>query len=409
MQKNQKPKKIRFISYLGMFYYYCFALASMLWKIIFKVKINKTQKFKEAQKKPMVLFANHVSTHDLMIIGNALFPKKQNFVVAEQMLFRSRFHHHILTQFGAILKKQFYSDFSCVRNIKKNLMAGISVVLCPEGKVSDDGITQPISFSNAKLIKWLGYPVGILNNHGGGMIHPKWSDDFRYGKVKVDCDILLDENDTKNLSEEKIFELLKKGLYNNDHKYQVENNIKFKTKKPALGLDRILYKCPKCGSEFDLYSTKHHLICKACGNKASYDCYGKILPYDDKSIVFERIDLWRNFEREEIRKELLGEKFLFECEVDHYVEPAIGNGKWSKIDNGKLIMDKENISYYPNDKNIVKFSLANLLTIASKPDKSANLYFEGKAHKFVFTGKNKASKLTLAVEENAKIIKLVKI
>ncbi len=402
-KKNcKKRKKNDLITPLGMFYYYSFGMVSKVWQKIFKVSLKKTDEFCEAEKKPMLLLANHVSTFDIMTIMLGLYPYKQNFVVAEQMKYRSFAHAHVLKNFGAIYKKQFYSDFSCVRNIKKNLDAGIHVVVCPEGKVSDDGITQPIGFSNAKLIKWLGYPVGVLVNHGGGLSKPKWGGKgFRKGKIELECKMILTSEQTKSMNNDEIFELVQKELYNNEHKYQVENGIKFKFAKPADGLDKILYKCPKCQEEFEIVSDGNFLTCKKCGNKVQYDEYGKITPVGD-AVSFSRIDVWRDFERKSVCKELNKENFLLQTEVEHFVADEKNKNRMKLFDCGKLTMDKENITYRSETNELV-FSLDNMLSIASMPKESITLYLEGKMHKFKIVGKVSSSKFTIAVEELGKI------
>ena len=50
-----------------------------------------------------------------------------------------------------------------------------------------------------------------------------------------------------------------------------ENNITYKNKNKALGLENILYYCPKCHKEHVLETKGNTISCKACGFKLEID------------------------------------------------------------------------------------------------------------------------------------------
>ena len=126
----------------------------------FRVRSVLSPAFRKQKKEgAMLVLSNHVSAFDFAYFSTPFLGKKVSFVVAESMMYSMPLFAKMIKGYRAITKKQFYADYTCTKNIKKYLDAGISVILCPEGKVSAEGKTGPVAFSIAKLVKWLGYPV----------------------------------------------------------------------------------------------------------------------------------------------------------------------------------------------------------------------------------------------------------
>ncbi|MDD4840021.1 MAG: lysophospholipid acyltransferase family protein [Clostridia bacterium] len=397
--RNPNLKMLKFSRF-----YYCIAgIIAFFWRIIMRVKIVKSEELKN-QKGVYLIVANHASPLDFLSYIGILFPKRQNFVVAENMLYYNKFISRVLIKFGAILKKQFYSDFTCVRGIKKYLDAGIPVLFCPEGKVSDDGITQTIVPSTGKLAKWLGYPVVSVTIRGSSLVRPKWAKTIRRGKIVLDCDVALSKEEVERLSANDINEKIQKSIFNNDHIFQQEREIKFRGKKLAEGLENILYKCPKCGAEFEMIGQKDILRCSVCGNTARYGTDGTISPLGEDSTVFPRIDLWREYVRKSLRDELETNNFFLESKVELF-QDVPETRQYAFVEKGLLTMNKEKIIYTPQEKQKEKISfvLLNLPTIVSAPGKSIILYDKNKIYKFMFIDKMMSTKFSMAVEELGKL------
>ena len=398
MRSGKKSGKLKFSA----FYYFVAGTLSYLWRLIFRIKIRKSLAYKK-QSGAYLIVANHTSTFDMISAIGIVYPKRQNFVVAENILYSNKLFACVLTKFGAILKKQFYSDFSCVRGIKKYLDAGIPVLICPEGKVSDDGVTKPIVSSTGKLVKWLGYPVVSFVSHGGSLLRPKWGHTFRRGKMVFDCDVTLSREEIANLDADAINDKLQQSLQNNDHIYQQENNLKFRGRKIAEGLENILYKCPKCGAEFEMQSKGNELHCTVCKNTAVYGEDGIISAKDSESKVFPRIDLWENYVRESLKEEVQNDDFRFEARVAQFIDNPQTH-KFYLLGEGELSIDKDKILFTQDDcEDSIEFPLSNAQTIASIPGKSITLYEKDKINRFVFTEKLMSTKFSWTVEELSKL------
>ena len=100
-----------------------------------------------------------------------------------------------------------------------------------------------------------------------------------------------------------------------DHfRWQQDNSVKVSEPFRADGLNRVLYKCPKCGSEDGMKGSGTHITCRHCGNEFELSEYGVLKPSGD-SRGFEHIPDWYRWERECVRKELVDNTYRLEIPV----------------------------------------------------------------------------------------------
>lgn len=99
-------------------------------KIRYGFKVDKSAI--KGLKGPFLVLGNHTSWVDFLYFSNCVYPHPMNVVVTSNV-FYMKFLGKLFTDFGAIPKKQFTSDFSCIKHIKRNLDNGNSVLLFPEG------------------------------------------------------------------------------------------------------------------------------------------------------------------------------------------------------------------------------------------------------------------------------------
>jgi DNA-directed RNA polymerase subunit RPC12/RpoP len=358
-----------------------------------------------------------------------MFCKKLNFVVAENMKYSQKVFAVVIEKYHTITKKQYFADFQCIKNIKKYLDAGVSVLICPEGKVSAEGKTGSIPDSIARLVKWLGYPVGVIISKGAGLSRPKWAQTGRVGRVVEECDMLFTAEQLKQLSAAQVYDVVVKALSHNEHVFQIENKIIFKGKGFAEGLERLLYRCPKCGAEFKSSTKEDLLTCNACGNTVRYEGTGKLVPATEGSVCPERIDLWADEIQKQVGEEVKDPKFSISKRVYLMTENGEANGYRFKAE-GVLTLNADSITFEASPqvrpKNIVgkfeiqrttlevkdaevepveeeflkvSFPTKNYETIANIPGDSLDMYDEKHAYRLIFADDKASTKYAYAVEQ----------
>ena len=430
-KKRGAKKKVKFSAL------YCFfflTLTRIVSRFMLHCKGRKSKAFKKELKKgPMLIMSNHLSAYDFINFSAPLLGHKVNFVVAENMMFSKPIFAKLIASYHAIPQRQYFADFTCIKQIKNNLDAGISVILCPEGKVSADGKTGAISESTARLVEWLGYPVGVCKLEGASFVRPKWAYNKRKGKNYASYDLLFSKDDIKNLSKAEIYKRLVDALDHNEHVWQIENGIKFKGERYAEGLDRILYVCPKCGKEYTLSTKDDEICCSACGNRVRYETTGRLVPLTQDSKTFERIDLWFDWQRELVKSEVSAADFSLQDNVKLFVENETKNG-YRYIADGTLTLKDDELKFSASSDTRLKsvkaefkvndlaceetggekepveeeflslaFNVAKSDTIAYQPGTLIDMYDENHTYRFMFTDRFAATKYALAVEERFKI------
>lgn len=403
--------------------------------IFLRAKFYRTDAFNRQKKQgAMLLISNHLSAYDFIYFCIAMKGAPLNFVVAENMMYSTPIFATLIKSYHAITKKQFFADVQCIKSIKRYLDAGITVLICPEGKVSADGSTGTIPPSIAKLVQWLGYPVGYLKLQGASIARPKWAHNLRKGKVQVDCDMLYDADTLKTLSRDEIAKGIQKALEHNEHVWQIENGIKFSGKHYAEELQRLLYRCPKCHNEFCITSADDHVICTHCGNDVIYDHSGKLIPANENSVCPERIDLWYNEQRQDVANLVKEDGFRLSNKVNLFVENEKNNG-YRFVAGGIMTMDKDVLRFdtdwdkrpcgvkskfgvnsmecyfedgaetetVEEDLKHIEFSLKNYDTLAFMPGTSLDMYDAKHVYRFMFVDSIASTKYALAVEELFKI------
>ena len=386
---------------------------------IFKCKESVSDAFKgQLQNGPMLIVCNHASNYDFAYYLTPFKKEKVNFVVAENMHYSSKLFAFLFKHYHIISKKQFFADLTCIKNIKKYLDNGISVIICPEGKESSDGCTSVVLPSIARLIKMLSYPVGSIKIQGTGLVAPKWADKTKKGPTSATCDMLFSKEDLKEMKAEEIYSKLMDRLSFNEHEYQVEHGYTYKGKGFALGLQNILYRCPVCEKEFNLASIDNKLICRNCNSEFTYTNDGFI---KSERIGQTRIDLWFKEQKNILDNELKNDKFIMEDDVDLYMENFKKNG-YSFICKGHIKMNKKTLqfnSFEINEKHIkylldsdftsleslknyigsLVFDLKNYSSIANIPGYSIDMCDAKHAFRFVLTSRPSSAKYALAIEQ----------
>lgn len=396
-------------------------------------KCTQSKEFR-AQKKngAMLVICNHLSAYDFIHFSSAMQGAPLNFVVAENMMYSMPIFAKLLGSYHAITKKQYFADYQCIKSIKKYLDAGISVLICPEGKVSADGVTGAILPSIARLVQWLGYPVGVIKMRGASLARPKWAYNLRMirrGKVLTDCNMLFTKEDVKTLSKEEILQKITDALAHNEHKWQIENGVKFKGRHYAEGLERLLYYCPKCRSEFTMTSKESHLTCQKCGNDVVYTYDGQLEPVGD-SVSLKRIDLWYAVQKGLVAQEVKSDDFCISDKVNLFVENEKNNG-YRFVASGVMTLDKQNLSFHTDwqtrpkgvkskygvnsmtydvddeqgtepvedeFKDIV-FPINRTDTVANLPGTALDMYDDKHVYRFMFSERKSSTKYVLAIEE----------
>lgn len=278
-------------------------------------------------KGPAFLIWNHQSRRDHTFLATAAWPRKLSIVCEYASFFRA--HLHWPFKMNRILPKKVYSntDLAGIRNIRKIIKQGGVVALSPEGTSSIFGDNQPIVPGTGRFLQSFKVPVYIVDLKGSYLTNNKITTDDRPGKVYAEMRLLFSKEDIAKMKPEEIDDRINEAFHHDDYLWNKKMHIKYNSKgRICTNLNDLLYKCPKCGAEFEMEAKDNYIKCLHCGNTATMDDY-----YDfhkeEGAVIPESVTDWILMERkaiiDEIRKDS-NYSFSIKCKVgdlpnDHYI------------------------------------------------------------------------------------------
>ena len=294
----------------------------------------------EGLKAPYIMLSNHASMVDLMAAQVAVRPDKLNNVATIEA-----FHDYtewLFRNLGVICKRKFTKDLQLIKNIRYSLFE-LGNVFCiyPEARYSLDGCTSYLPEALGKMLKMFKVPVVVMNLKGNFLAHPQWNKKGANNPVVADMTQIITQEEIETLSVQEINERVQKAFVYNDFAWQRENKIVIDRKDRAQGLHSLLYQCPNCKTEHEMYSEGAELWCNHCGKRWYMDEYG-VLSAKEGETEFSHIPDWFKWERANVREEVRSGKYHIEDEVRIDTMPNARG--FIKQGNGHFVHNCEGIS-----------------------------------------------------------------
>ena len=278
----------------------------LLWILCFPSLLMHRTKLKkvgmEGIKGPYLLLGNHNAFFDMKVSIAAAWPQVPNYIVAIDGYIGREW---LLRAIGCICKRKFTNDPLLIRQMQRVTRSGGIVGLYPEARYSLCGTTAPLPEALGKVCKLLNVPVVVLICHGHHINHPFWNT-RRERKVKpteATMKLIFTPEELSALSAEEINKRLVKEFQYDDFRWQEENRIPVRDPERARGLEKILYQCPHCGTEYRMTGEGTRLTCSACGKTWEMDEFG-VLHASDGRTEYPHIPDWYEWERENVRREV---------------------------------------------------------------------------------------------------------
>lgn len=315
---------------------------------VFKLRARKTKYVKDDFASlnidgPFLILSNHPSGLDVYFIADLVKPVRLSFIL-NHYFYRFKIVRFILTKIGVITKKLFTPDIKTIKGTLKAVKDGYPVYMCPEGRLGLDGTNYYITKETGKFVKQLKLPVVIVTINGAYISKPKW----RKHRIKSDVTVRITKYLTKEevieKSSDEINDIINEGIRYNEFDYILENGLTFKDKKKALGLENVLYMCPKCHKEFKIETSGNQIKCAECGfNLEIMENYH----FNQNELNITNIHDWYNLIKQtELNK--LDDLYL-ECDVKVH-KYNIDNKKLDEDGFGKCILTNKSFKFVGNLK-----------------------------------------------------------
>ncbi len=278
-----------------------------------KFKCRK-ENMERAGKGPWLILMNHSSFIDLEIAFKIFYPKPFCTVATHDAFVGKPW---LMRRIGCIPTKKFVSDSRLIADIKYTLHElNTSVLMFPEAGYSFDGTATALPQKLGVLLKMLKVPVVHVQTYGAFARDPLYNG-LQKRKVEVSATVtcLLTKEEIAEKSIKELDSVIDEAFSFDSFRWQKENNIEINEDFRADGLGRILYKCPACKAEGRTEGKGTTLTCKECGKVYELDPLGELHALEGET-EFSHIPDWYEWEREEVKKEILAGEYNVSLPVD---------------------------------------------------------------------------------------------
>lgn len=348
------------------------------------LKSNFKCKFKnnvEKIERPSIVLCNHGAFVDFLYFS--MFLKKDKpHVVSNRQYFYGKTLGNLLKRLGCIPKSMFTSDIENVKNCLHVVKNNGVLVICPEARLSTAGKFEDIQPSTMNFLRKMNVAIYTIKFGGDYLAMPKWArkNNKRFKRrgalIEAEMNLLYKAGESMTVSEEEFSKTVTEVLDYNDFDWLKQHpEVHYKAKNLAVGLENILYRCPKCNKEFTLNSRGNALICSECGFVAEMDDrYG----YDADAVGFANLQEWYDWQADVLKKQIDGDE-QFELRDEVTLKHSSLNGKTQLRDAGQgvCVLNRQGLTYTGTDsgEEIVKFfPISKIYRILFGADEDFELY-----------------------------------
>jgi len=280
---------------------------------------------------PCIVIPNHASNWDALLVAMS-FKKKQIYFVASEHIMRWGFVSKLLEYFIApIAKRKAAMGSDTVMTILRRIRAGSSVCLFAEGEATWNGLSNKVFPATGKLVRSSGASLVTYRLEGVYMADPRWGRKVRRGKVRGRIVNVYSPQQLKTMTPQQINEIINADIFENAWERQQQEQISYKGKNLAEGMERGLFLCPKCKKVGTLRTAGDRISC-SCGLELSYLDTGLFSPAEPFPSFYE----WDSWQHEVLKSGdyVKGENELFSDDPIRLV--SIKNHEESHLFTGKL-------------------------------------------------------------------------
>ena len=285
-------------------------------------------------KPPFLVFATHQGFSDYYIAPLALFPHRAIYVSDVEGF--TAFGKGLYRALGCIAKRRYVPDISVIINIRRALKMGQSVVLYPESRHSNIGITAAVPDNLGKLAKSLGVPVVILSANGSYLANPFWNEEVtRKVPIRARLECICDKERLSKVTSDELQREIEKKLKYNEYEYQQQRGFRISDRDRAQGLEKALFCCRSCGKKYGMKTDGSILSCNYCKRQWELTEDGRLVS-GSESISPPDWYLWqKKLIEDETKNDMPARVFPVRTE-------ALPNEKgFVSLGNGTLQLDKE--------------------------------------------------------------------
>lgn len=308
----------------------------------FMFRITIIWNAKPPKKEGYLLVANHSNRNDPFMIGVNLRTPINYMANLEGVTGGQEFFSAGIGCFNIKKGRADRQAFTKAINLFKG---GYSVGIFPEGDRSWLGETVEFSSAIPSLAKKMNVPVVMARVTGNYLSTPRWNEMPRRGKIFIEFDLISKEQ-IGEMSKDEVYKTIADYVQNDDFTSELLKDVEFTGKNLAVGIERLLWRCPSCNKEDQLKGVVDSIHCESCNAEFAID--GNQRVNDSKEILskvgISNVKEWFNWQLNAMKENSNN------VEVDTLVSDQgvelikeISDGQWESLGKGEINLEKEQI------------------------------------------------------------------
>ena len=292
---------------------------------------------------PSIVLCNHGSFIDFAYAGTLLRKKSPNFIVA-RLYFYKKLVGKFLSSFGCFPKSMFAADLESAKNCLRVIRNNGVLAMMPEARLSTVGRFEDIQDGTYAFLKKSAVTVYSIKIEGDYFAKPKWADKLRRGSlVEAELDLLFTKEELDVLTADEIKARVEERLYYDEFEWiKKHEDIRYRSKRLAVGLENILTKCPKCKDKYTISTKGCDIFCKNCGNIATIDERYSFI----NSTPFKNFAEWYDWQKEELTEEINSNpNFVLTAPTELKLRSLDGKTMLRSAGHGVSKLDRNGLSY----------------------------------------------------------------
>jgi len=242
------------------------------------LKIKFGYKYETAKNLPgnCIVLSNHLTDFDPLFVGVS-FRRNMRFVASEHIA-RWGFVYKLLKfAFEPIIRYKGAAGSSAVIEMMRTVRRGGSVCMFAEGVRSWDGTTSPILPSTAAVIQKAGCALVTYRLTGAYFASPMWGGaSTRRGPVSGKVKSVYTKEQLAGMTVQEIYQAINADLHEDAYQRQLAAPKRYRGKRLAEKLERLMFICPECGKMDSFVSKDDTVSCTSCSLCMKYDEYGML-------------------------------------------------------------------------------------------------------------------------------------
>ena len=307
------------------------------------IRVKTTNKVGKLPKGGCVVLCNHGSFIDFYYSVRLLRKYDFNFVSARLYFYHKKLGG-LMKRLGCFPKSMFTNDLESTKNCIKVIREGRVLVMMPEARLSTVGEFEDIQERTYSFLKKLNVPVYTIQISGDYFSKPKWGQGMRRGsKVEAVLDILFTPEQLAQLDATAIKAGVENRLRYDEFAWlSTREDIHYKHKKLAHGLENILTLCPICGAKHSIQTQGMEIFCEKCGKLTQLnDRYG----FTD-GFRFQNFAQWYHWQKEQMQQAIENDpSFSLISQVEYRLPDHTGKALTRHAGEGICTLSREGLTY----------------------------------------------------------------